>query len=350
MKKKVAILIVNYNGLTWLPKCLVAALETTETEIEKRVYVVDNKSTDGSLDYVSGLSTIQLITLTANLGFAGGNNAGYHYLLNEGWADYIFLLNQDAYLTDNCLSTLVAACQSQPQLIAVQPLLRLYPQTELVNSTGNHIQYLGFGFSGNNGQRLTTEQIQGQTINYCSGAAVLIDLSKIFRVGGLYDDFMFMYLEDLDFGWRSTLAGFRQALVPTATIYHQYEFKRSIRQVYYFERNRLWILFKNYRLGTLLVLLPMILIMELGQLLFALANGWLGAKLKGYVWLLKPTSIRLFWKDRQRTQALRKVSDREILQQFSATIQFQPLDSLGLRVANIVMACYYRLILMIIYW
>ena len=62
---------------------------------------------------------------------------------------------------------------------------------------------------------------------------------------------MFMYLEDLDLGWSLNLLGYDNYIIPESIIYHKYEFKKGIKQIYWFERNRLWIILKNYKLKTL---------------------------------------------------------------------------------------------------
>ncbi|MFH0874115.1 MAG: glycosyltransferase family 2 protein [Candidatus Komeilibacteria bacterium] len=351
--KTVALLIVNYNGLAYLPQCLSAVFTTLQPDIERLVYVVDNNSTDTSVDYIrQHYPQVRLIQAKTNLGFAGGNQLGWEAIIKQGQADYIFLLNQDAYLTDRVLTQLVDFLEQHSDAAAVQPKLLLWPDQSLINSLGNRIHYLGFGYTEGNGWPDQQIAVAPRSINYCTGAAVLLRPEVIEQLGsGLFDPEMFMYHEDLDLGWRLRLAGYRNYLVPSAVVYHQYEFQRSLRQIFYFERNRLWVGAKNYRLGTLVLLFPAWLVMELGQLFFAWKRQWLKAKLKSYSWLFSGSQWGKLWRQRRQLGRQRKVSDRVMLQEFTGQILFQPLAPWLLRyVANPVFAWYRRLVLLIIYW
>ena len=139
--------------------------------------------------------------------------------------------------------------------------------------------------------------------------------------------------------------------MPEAVVYHQYEFNRSLKQYYYFERNRLWVVAQNYRWGTLLVLAPAFVLMELGQLLFAIMHRTIGAKLRSYAWLLQPVHMRELLAAHRRIASLRRRSDRQVLGTFAGEILFQPLQSNLLRyVANPVFKLYLNFIRLIIIW
>ncbi len=351
--KTVALLIINYNGLSYLPQCLAAALGTRQTDIERQVYIVDNNSTDGSAEYItSHYPQVRLIHSQTNLGFAGANQLGWEAIMKQGTADYIFLLNQDAYLTEDCLTQLVDFLEQHQDAVAAQPKVLLWPDRGTINSLGNRIHYLGFGYTDGNDQIDQHIATVPRSVNYCTGAAVMLRPDPIERLGaGLFDPAMFMYMEDLDLGWRLRLAGYRNYVVPQAVAYHQYEFNRSMKQVMYFERNRLWVIAKNYRLATLLLLLPAFLIMECGQLFFAWRREWLGAKLRSYSWLGSRSEWSKLLSQRQQVARSRKISDRAMIREFTGQILFQPLSPWLLRaVANPFFALYRRLLLLILFW
>jgi hypothetical protein len=139
--------------------------------------------------------------------------------------------------------------------------------------------------------------------------------------------------------------------VPQAVVYHQYEFHRSLKQYYYFERNRLWIIAQNYRWATLILLLPAIIFMELGQIFFAWRNQTLKAKLQTYVWLLRWQQVQELVKAHNNVARLRRRTDRQILSAFSGRILFQPLEGFLLRsVANPIFNTYLSLIRLLIIW
>jgi GT2 family glycosyltransferase len=193
------------------------------------------------------------------------------------------------------------------------------------------------------------EQMQGKEIAYPSGAAVMFTAEAL-RAVGLFDETLWMYNEDQDLGWRLWLAGFRCVLAPNALVYHKYEFGRSISKYYWMDRNRLIVIFKNYKLPTILVILPALLVMEAGQFLFAIKGGWLKEKLAVYKYFLTPRSWQHVIAGRRENKRLRKVPDREIIKMLSSRIEFQELDSLPLRIANRMFTAYWQLIKHLIIW
>ncbi|MEK7584042.1 MAG: hypothetical protein AAB490_02265, partial [Patescibacteria group bacterium] len=187
-------------------------------------------------------------------------------------------------------------------------------------------------------------------INYASGAAVILRPLAVQEVS-LFEEFMFMYLEDLDLGWRLTLAGWENHLVPGSVVLHKYEFHRGMRQFYFFERNRLWILLKNYRPLTLVLLLPALLLMEVGILLRSVGSEAFTAKVRSYLFFLKGENIREVIRMHKTVAAFRRRSDRQMLDSFSSTILFQPLASpLLTYLVNPVLWAYYQLIRIFIFW
>src|SRR5690554_3758500 len=101
MNKEVIIIIVTYNGMSWLKKCL-------DSCGDYQVLVVDNASSDETVPFLkTHYPQITLHSQKINLGFGQANNLGISYALKQG-ADYVFLLNQDAYLQEGCLEILIS--------------------------------------------------------------------------------------------------------------------------------------------------------------------------------------------------------------------------------------------------
>ena len=116
---KILVIVVTYNGLKWLDRCLSSV---RASELPADLYVWDNDSTDGSADFVQGhFPEAKLIRSAENLGFAEANNKGMQYALNKGY-DYVYLLNQDAWIESSTLGTLVAAHQAHPDYGVLSPL------------------------------------------------------------------------------------------------------------------------------------------------------------------------------------------------------------------------------------
>ena len=116
---KILVIVVTFNGLKWLERCL-GSVRASETPAD--LYVWDNDSTDGSADWVQGhFPEAKLVRSAENLGFAEANNMGMRYALDKGY-DYVYLLNQDAWLEPSTLGTLVSASEAHPDYAVLSPL------------------------------------------------------------------------------------------------------------------------------------------------------------------------------------------------------------------------------------
>ena len=116
---KILVIVVTYNGMQWLEKCLGSVVAS---KAPADLFVVDNASTDGSADYVSLLfPKAVLVRNASNLGFAEGNNIGLRYALEKGY-DYVYLLNQDAWLEPDTLGELVKISEAHPGFGILSPV------------------------------------------------------------------------------------------------------------------------------------------------------------------------------------------------------------------------------------
>lgn len=353
MTARIAVLIVAWNGKQDLKLCLSSLQTTLRDSPVYDVCVVDNASRDGTADWLSVQHpAVQLIRSETNLGFAGGNNLGLKSLLEQGY-EYILLLNQDTVAGNDFLAPLAACLDAHPEISMVQPLILQFQHPNLINTDGNPIHFLGFGYAGN--CDLPLEVVEpGYRERECipipaaSGAAVLIRSELLNRIG-LFDDFFFSYNEDLDLCWRARLAGTGLALCPRARVYHNYDYQRPTGQkTSLLERNRLAALCKNYRLGSLLLLSPVLLLFEIYMLLYAARHGWLGLKLRGYRELAgqKPPLRQ----KRRQVQALRRVSDRQIVRWFTAELKFERVNGPIISLGNWVLIFVWTIARLFIFW
>ena len=348
--EKVAVIIVNYNGFKYLPDLLGSIFKYPPSLVEQKIIIVDNASTDGSLSWLKSHYP-QTIVLQAqkNLGFASGNNLAITYVLKNGF-DYVMLLNQDTIVTEGYLDKLIKALKVNNKAAAVQPLLLLHPETNLVNSYGNVIHYLGFGYTAGHRENKFAIKSLKNPINYCAGAACLIKISALKKVG-LFKDELFMYHEDLDLGWRFKLAGYQNIIEPGAVVYHKYEFSRSLKKYYFMERNRFMVMLENYRAVTLLLILPALIIMEIGLLLFAVKGGWFKEKIKVYAYFCSVKHWRLIFNRRKQTQKLRVWPDSAIVKSFAGIITNQEIKNFAVdNLANPFFNAYWEIIKYLIIW
>jgi len=370
---KIAIIIVTYNASEYLGE-LFSSLEEIEYPREDfEIIVVDNASTDDTVkrlrNYELQITNLQILINQKNTGFAQGNNIGLRYALEKNF-DYAYLLNQDTIVDPIFLQEAVAVGESDEKIGAVQSLLMLWPDKDLINSWGNEIHYLGFAYAGGYKEKISNFQPASparfvgalarraggfpisnyREIAYASGAACLVRLTAIKEIGLFNEDF-FMYHEDVDLGWRLWLAGFRVVLAPKSMVYHKYEFGRSIKKYYFMERNRYIVLVQNYSFFTLLVLLPALCLLDIAMLVYSVFGGFWREEIKAFAYFCSIKNWRKIIATRKIVQSTRKVSDKDIIKHFTGVIAFQDVQSpLVKYIINPIFQAYFFLVKMFVRW
>jgi GT2 family glycosyltransferase len=355
MKKKIAIIIVIYNGEAYLRDCFNSLDRINYPRDLLKIILVDNASVDHSLDLIKRYTKknperYEIILNKKNLGFAAGNNIGIKWALDRDF-DYIYLLNQDTIVDPDFLIEATKALDSDNQVGAAQSLLMLWPEKDKVNSLGNNLHFLGFGYAGGHQSSVTSHQFgMNKEIAYTSGAASLWQISALKEIG-LFDDKFYMYHEDLDLGWRLRLAGYKSVLAAGSVIYHKYSFSKSIKKYYWMERNRFICLLTNYKIATLILILPAFLIMEAGLFVFSFINGFWGEKIKCYFWIINPWHWPYLVKRRFQIIKIRKAKDHEVVRLFTGKIEFQEINNPILKYfVNPIFNLYWLLIKKIVKW
>jgi N-acetylglucosaminyl-diphospho-decaprenol L-rhamnosyltransferase len=323
---RVAVVTVLYRCARFMPAFFASLAEVDYPRDRLELHLVDNGAGDGTLAAArreierlgERLPTVVVHEPGANLGFAAGNNLALRAAI-AGGVDYAFLLNPDATFETPALREAVRVAESTAEVGSVQSLLVLGDDPERVNTSGNHIHFLGFGYVGGYLGARASVSPATRDIAFSSGACVLLPVAALKRVG-LFDETLWLYHEDLDLGWRLRVAGLRNLAAPASVCRHYYEFSRAKSKWYWMERNRWIVVLKNYRLPTVLLLLPAMWLADLGLLLMAAKAGWLGAKLRSLLWFLRPSAWCYLWQGRRAIARLRRVPDRELLRHFTAVI------------------------------
>lgn len=116
---RVLVIIVTYNGMRWVERCL-GSLRASEVPVD--VYVADNGSTDGTVGWIrEHCPEVKLVVNEDNLGFGAANKMGMRHAL-EGGYDYVYLLNQDAWILPDTIGKLLAVNESHPEFVLLSPM------------------------------------------------------------------------------------------------------------------------------------------------------------------------------------------------------------------------------------
>jgi len=213
-QKDIYIIIVTYNGMRWLARCL-------ESTKPYPVIVVDNNSTDGTIDYIkTNHPKIILFEQKKNLGFGQANNIGISYALKEG-VDFVFLLNQDAYLLSDCLESLIKAQIANSEYGILSPVHLNGEGNRLDENFSNYLSY-----SSNND--FYSDYVLNKTkqeiyeVPFVNAAGWLISRNCLESVGG-FDPIFFHYGEDDNYCQRVLYHGLKIGVVPNLFLRHDRE-------------------------------------------------------------------------------------------------------------------------------
>ena len=269
---KLAIVILNFNGLDDTLTCLDSVRKLKTDNILLETIVVDNFSSDGSQEALSKIRDVAFIQNQDNLGYAGGNNVGIKYALKRK-ADAVLILNNDTIVEPKLIANLVAAL-NQGDLISPKIYFAKgfefhksrYLQIDLgrvIWSAGGEIDWANIL-----GKHLGVDEVdRGQfakrkLITFATGACMLVKRS-VFEKIGYFDEKYFLYLEDMDFCVRAKNAGFKIIFEPEAVLWHKNASSSggsgSALQDYFITRNRLLFAFKFASIRTKFALFRQIL-------------------------------------------------------------------------------------------
>lgn len=220
MKKKIAVVILNYNGVSMLERFMPAVLDCSEGA---DVVVADNCSTDNSVAMLRRCyPDVRIVQLERNWGFA----EGYNKALARVKADYYVLLNSDVEVTDGWLDAMTKCLDNDSSIVACQPKLLDYKRKshfEYAGAAGGFIDRYGYPFC--RGRIFdTVEEDKGQYDEQCdimwaTGAAFMVRADEFHAAGG-FDGRFFAHMEEVDLCWRLKSRGKRIVCVPQSVVYH----------------------------------------------------------------------------------------------------------------------------------
>jgi GT2 family glycosyltransferase len=302
-----SVLMVNFNGLEHLPACLESLERQSFQAFE--VILVDNASSDASVLWVQEhFPRVRVVESAKNLGFAGGNNLGLSFCK----APYVFLLNNDTVLFEDCLEKLKEAVDEVPQVSVLQALMLDFNDSAKVDSWGDALYWWGTSYNGR-GEAVRDLEVMPAVIpiaSACGGASVWpVDLLVSL---GAFDESYFLLFEDVDLSMRARHQGASIFLVKEAKLLHKGSAsigKHSSLNVFYSARNLIWTRFKNFPALTLLKSLPFLCLYQTMMFFRAIYKGrfwvWLKAQFAA-LW-----GLNTIWKKRKEILSASKISRLE---------------------------------------
>ena len=212
---RVLVIIVTYNAMRWVDRCIGSALDAGEGKTEVDVFVADNCSKDGTPDWIEeNFPDVKLVRNQENLGFGAANNIGLRYAIENGY-DYAYLLNQDAWLLPGAMTELVAAAGKGRRYAILSPL---------------QMQADGFSYDPLFGKRNapSEERRKPYRVRRVMAAHWLVRLSAL-RKTGLFAPIFEHYGEDDNLCDRLRASGWKIGVVPKAKAVHDRAWRKEPR-------------------------------------------------------------------------------------------------------------------------
>ncbi len=212
---KASVIIPNLNGAGWLRDSIESIWNQTERDFE--LIVIDNGSTDESLDIAKSYEGRPNYTLICN-----DRNTGFSHAVNQGIAiargEYVVLFNNDAFAEPQWLAELIRTAEQDPKIFAVSSLMLRYYEPELADDAGDYVTLLGFACKRGDGLRAARYTKPCRVFSACGGAALY--RKSILEEIGVFDELFFAYYEDVDLSWRANNFGYKNCYCPTARCRH----------------------------------------------------------------------------------------------------------------------------------
>ena len=305
----VSVVVLNYNAGKLLENCIDSLKKSSHTNLE--IIVVDNISSDSSQKKCKEkFPDIKLIQNNKNLGYCGGNNVG----IKDAKGEFIVILNPDTIVQTNCIDELVSAYNKFGEGL-YQPKILSLNEEDIIQSTGNMLHIFGFGFARDKGNKVENKVEEIEKIGYASGTCLFTSREVINKVG-LLDEFLFLYHDDLDLGWRAAQIGINSYYVPKSEIYHaeSYSLRWSAKKFYWLERNRKYCLQTHYSKETYKKMGFSLMLVDLFVWMFYFSKGFLGAKIRAELDIFK--NRKIIEKKYFELESKKIISDRELIEKF----------------------------------
>lgn len=307
---KTSVIIPNWNGKHLLKKCLTSLEKQTFKDFE--VLIVDNGSTDDSIDYIRKyFPKVGILELNKNYGFARAVNEG----IKNSAGDYLVLLNNDTESDKDFLKYLVKAADEHKEAGFVACKMLQFGSRDIIDSAGDAVDVVGHSYNIGLGQKDGPEFNRAGSIFLATAGGSLFK-KEVFEKAGYFDEDYFTYMEDVDLCLRAQFLGFKGWYEPHSVLYHMRKATSSkvgrLSEYWHF-RNMTQNIIKDYPLSLFLKDFNWLKIklVNLNTILYMAKNGFLWEGLKADLWILLHLPKLLY--KRYKIQSSKKVSDEYII-------------------------------------
>ena len=351
MNGKIAVVLINYRDYAkkYLAACRDSLRSQTYPADKLKIYIIDNASTPESYQYLKNNFPEARVLTRSDGNYCAANNLGFRAGRKDG-CESLVTLNMDTELETNCLQELVLALEKHTEAGIAQAKILLFPKNEnekkqaKINTLGNKINFLGFGTTSyyNEVDRPITGYPEIKC--YASGCCFITKKEVYQKIGGWNEEY-FMYHDDMEFGLKTLLAGYKIILAPQARLFHKYEFTRSIKMLYYMERNRYLMTLSFYPFKMIIFLAPAWVVMAIGLMFYALFKGWFLTWFKSTFYFSRPSTWTKLKKYRQEIKKINSKPMAILKENIIGRIDFLEIDNPILRLfVNPLLNLYWRLL------
>lgn len=269
---ELAIVICNFNKKDYLRGCLDSVLESLLPDVFYQVFVVDNASSDGSVELIRDeyAGRVNLIALDSNSGGSGG----FHRGINEAMASkaqYIALLDNDILLDQSTLQTLLSYIKTSPEAGVVGAKICVMDQPDILQELGSFIDWQTFNvktpYKGYSDRASLPEVVECDYVPACC----LITKREVIERAGNFDCQHFIYWDDMDWCTRVRMAGYKVHAIRNARVLHKMGAVNTLNTFsnYYFERNRVLYFMKHSSRHTFSDFTEKLMLQIMSQCFFA---------------------------------------------------------------------------------
>lgn len=280
MEKKLAVLVINYNGAKFINECLQSL--SAQTLQDQDIYFIDSGSTDNSLELAKKFGNVRIIDIGENKGFTGTYNQATEIIKDSGTHyKYFFFINADTFSPSDLTETLVTLIEQNSSIGIITPAAVNTDKTTIDSIGGSYLFLTGTNFGFQNG----TKYVKGNNLYssyWATGCALMIRADLFYKIGKFSD--FFMYYEDIDLSWKVLNEGYDLAGTDAGYVIHYGGGSKApkVLELLNCERNRIYTYANNLPPMLFYIVLPILLAFRILLVLYKTGNSELRkAKIEG---------------------------------------------------------------------